>query len=462
LSPRDASSLSHSNPGTDQLTGLPSLRAFEFALSEAGLAADIGGRNLALLVINLDGFEAFNQTHGHLRGDLVLCDVAARLRALAGPNAVARLAGDEFIVLLLSDPDPQQASTLAAQLIAEIGRPFEIDGRRASVSCSVGIAMYPQHGTVSTLTNNACAAMRAAKKLGGASFALVDKRMLKDIRDEVELLRDLRLAQERGQFELYYQAKIHSPSGEISGVEALMRWNHPTRGLVSPAMFIPLAERCGLINFMGRWVIGEACRQARAWRDQGLRMPVAINLSAQQLRQADLVSQIAGALRLHRISPGLLTCEVTESSAMDDMDSTIAVLTELANMGVHVSIDDFGTGYSSLSYLRKLPARELKIDRSFVLDLERSSDARQVARAVINLAKALDLKVVAEGVETEGQAHMLREYGCDQLQGYLFARPMTSQAMYLWAAFADGPRSMKFRDSLFKESNDTLPLPLAH
>jgi len=446
---------------TDQLTGLPGLRAFESGLSQAGAAADLQNRHLALLVMNLDGFGAINQTLGHLCADQLLREVADRVRSVVDRHAVARLAGDEFVILMLDDPDPQDAAMLAARLIDEVGRPFDVNGRQASISCSLGIAMYPQHGAISSLTAHACAAMRAAKGKGGASYAFVDQRMLRDVNDEVALLRDLRLALTRQQFELHYQPKIHSPSGEITGVEALIRWNHPTRGVVSPAIFIPLAERCGLVNSIGRWVIGEACRQTRAWRDQRLRMRVAINLSAHQLRQADLAAQIADALRLHRISPDLLTCEVTESSAMDDVDATIAVLSDLARMGVRVSIDDFGTGHSSLSYLRKLPASELKIDRSFVLDLEASSDARKVALAVINLAKALDLKVVAEGVETQGQERLLREFGCDQLQGYLFAKPMTSRALYLWAAFDEGPRSMKFRDSLFKDSNDTAPLPLS-
>ena len=454
-----AGGLSQSHEPVDQLTGLPGLQTFESTLARSARAADLKDTQLALLVMNLDGFRTINQTFGHLGGDRVLREVAARIRVLVMPDMAVRLAGDEFLLLLLDDPDGRKASALAVRLIAEVARPFSFEGREASLACSVGIAMYPQHGAMPTLAAHACAAMRAAKVLGGASYAFFEQRMLESVRDEIALLRDLRVALERRQLELYYQPKIHAPTGEITGVEALLRWNHPARGVVGPAIFIPLAERCGLINALGRWVIGEACRQARAWRDQGLRMRVAINLSMHQLRQSDLVAQISDALKYHQINPDLLTCEVTESAAMDDISATIAILAKIAGLGVHISIDDFGTGHSSLSYLRKLPAKELKIDRSFVLDLELSADARKVAVAVINLAKALSLKVVAEGVETEGQERLLREFGCDQLQGYLFAKPMTAKALYLWAAGDEGPRQMKFRDSLFKDSSDTKPVP---
>ena len=228
--------------------------------------------------------------------------------------------------------------------------------------------------------------------------------------------------------------------------------------MVSPMIFIPIAERYGLITALGRWVIDQACKQARAWRDAGLRMRVAINLSVHQLRQPDLAEQIRAVLTRYQINPDLLTCEITESSAMDDIDATVRVLGQLDATGVHLSIDDFGTGHSSLSYLRKLPADELKIDRSFVLDLETSEDARKVASAVINLAKSLNLKVVAEGVETEGQNKILRDFGCDQLQGYLFAKPMSAKALTLWAMEDVGPRAMSFRDSLFKETTSASTL----
>jgi EAL domain-containing protein (putative c-di-GMP-specific phosphodiesterase class I) len=383
--------------------------------------------------------------------------MTARLRGLSKPHHCARLSGDEFMALVSDDPDEDAISTHATRLIGAIGQPYFYEGRELSLSCSIGVAMYPEHGALSTLIAHAQLAMSAAKAAGGATYAFFEHRMLRGVRDDVELSRDLRQALAKGQIELYYQPKIHAPSGEITGAEALMRWQHPQRGMISPSVFIPIAERYGIINALGHWVIDEACRQARAWRDNGLRMRVAINLSVHQLRQADLVEHIYQALQRHRINPELITCEVTESSAMDDAEVTMRVLGQLKELGVHLSIDDFGTGHSSLSYLRKLPADELKIDRSFVSDLETSEEARKVALAVINLAKALDLQVVAEGVETEGQNRILREYGCDQLQGYLFAKPMSAKALALWAMHDEGPRALAFRSSLFKE---TSPLPV--
>ena len=434
----------------DPLTGLPNRPLFEGTLAQAVQQADAGRRRLALLLINLDDFKPINEAFGHHGGDRLLREVAARLRGLAPPHMTARLAGDEFLVLLTDDPLAEAVSARAAELLAAVSRPFQVDGREISISCSIGVAMYPEHGAASTLVAHAEAAMRTAKSAGGASHAFFEARMINGSRDQAELLRDLRQALARGQLELYYQPKIDAPTGEITGAEALVRWNHPQRGMVSPVVFIPIAERYGLIGSLGQWVIEESCRQVRAWRDTGLRMRVAINLSVQQLRQPDLAERIAAALALHQINPELITCEITESSAMDDTEVTMRVLGELAKVGVHISIDDFGTGHSSLAYLRKLPAQELKIDRSFVMDLETSEDARKVASAVVNLAKALDLKVVAEGVETEGQNRILREFGCDQLQGFLFAKPMSAKALALWAMDDVGPRTMSFRDSLFK------------
>lgn len=436
----------------DPLTGLPTRALFDGGLAQAVQHADAAGHRLALLVINLDGFKTINQTYGHQGGDQVLREVAARLRALAKPHRAARMNGDEFLMLLAEDPTINDASALAVSVIDAIAKPFKIGARAATLSCSIGVAMYPEHGARSTMIGHAHAAMGAARAAGGASHAFFDARMIKGMREDAELLRDLRVALEQRRLELYYQPKIHAPSGEITGAEALIRWHHPQRGMVSPAIFIPIAERYGLINAIGYWVIEEACRQVRAWRDEGLRMRVAINLSMHQLRQPDLAARIGTALQRHQINPDLITCEVTESTAMDDTDVTMRVLGELDAVGVHISIDDFGTGHSSLSYLRKLPADELKIDRSFVSDLETSEDARKVAVAVVNLAKALNLKVVAEGVETEEQNRILREFGCDQLQGYLFAKPMSAKALALWAMDDVGPRTMNFRSSLFQET----------
>ena len=273
---------------------------------------------------------------------------------------------------------------------------------------------------------------------------------------ELALLRhDLRQAVERRQFELVFQPKIDAKSLQITAAEALLRWNHPTRGVISPALFIPLAERHGLIIAIGNWVIEEACRQAAHWRDQGLRMRVAVNISGAQLRQEDLVRRIGESLHRHGLRPERFTCEITESVAMEDTLATQQAFEALRGAGVHVSIDDFGTGYSSLASLRKLPAAELKIDRAFVADLEHSADARAIAQAIVQMAHALGLRVVAEGVETTAQRDRLVALGCDELQGFLFAKPMSATALGLWADQDDAGARPAFRDSLFAETAAT-------
>ncbi len=441
----------------DPLTELPNRQIFEGMLAQAFKRADATQAKLGLLLINLDGFKGINETLGHRIGDRLLREVASRLRALAQPHMVARQGADEFLMLIPNDANPQVAAELAASILVSLGKPCLLDGREASVTCSIGIALYPEDGGASALIAHADAAMRFAKSSGGAAYCFFESRMVDGFRDQAEVLRDLRRALAQGELELFYQPKIHAPTGEITGAEALMRWQHPRRGMISPVEFIPLAERFGLICQLGNWLIDEVCRQIHAWRDTGLRMRVAINLSVHQLRQPDLVERIAKALHANDVNPSLMTCEITETVAMEDTETTIRVFHQLAKLGVSISIDDFGTGHSSLSYLRKLPASELKIDRSFVLDLETSEDARKVASAVINLAKSLDLKVVAEGVETEGQNRILRDFGCDQLQGYLFAKPMSAKALALWAMDDVGPRTMNFRDSLFKATRPAEP-----
>jgi diguanylate cyclase len=442
---------------SDALTQLPNRMHFDQQLEAAAVRADAAGTPLALLFVGLDGFKTVNDSFGRRVGDQLLVEMASRLRASAGGGAIARVGGDEFVLLLGPGADKQVAGTVAQRLLGVVAEPFDIEGRQAPMSCSIGVVLYPQDGNTGGAMARAEAAARYAKRSGGATFAFFEPRMLGDAREQVELLRDLRQAVARNQLELYYQPKIHAPSGEVTGAEALLRWHHPQRGMVSPAVFVPIAERHGLIGTLGQWVIEEACRQARAWRDQGLRMRVAINLSVHQLRQPDLADRIAAALKANQINPQLLTCEITESVAMEDAEGTMRIFEKLAAVGVHISIDDFGTGYSSLAYLRKLPAGELKIDRSFVLDLETSADARAVVDAVVKLAQALGLKVVAEGVETEAQNQILRSLGCDELQGYLFAKPMSAKALALWAMNDVGPRALEFRDSLFAE---TLPTAL--
>ena len=441
----------------DSLTGLPTRVFFERRLYESAKRCDARKGRLAVLFIDLDGFKPVNDSFGHSSGDRVLERVGKRLRTLVRSNDVAaRVGGDEF-VLLLNGATQESAAQTAAFVIDALSKPYSIEEREVTISCSIGIAMYPDRCAANKLIARADAAMYAAKRSGGSRHCFFSPEMDMDAEANFDMVRDLRqaLAAPDGSegLELHFQPKIDVASSKVTGAEALVRWRHPQRGLIGPDAFVPLAERSGLMGPLGNWVIEAACKQARTWRDSGLRMRVAINLSAHQMRQDDLADRIADGLRRHRIHPSLLTCEITESAAMEDTGTTQETFRRLGELGAHLSIDDFGTGYSSLSYLRQLPAEELKIDMSFVKDVDRSPDARAVVDAVVKLAHALGLKVVAEGVETPRQQQALVELGCDELQGFLFAKPMTGRALLLWA-LADRSKLSDFRDSLFGETRE--------
>jgi diguanylate cyclase (GGDEF)-like protein len=426
----------------DPLTGLPNRLLFEQRLHEA-LAAPAPGRGgaapqLAILFIDLDGFKPINDLLGHTVGDEVLRIVARRLaQAVRGSDTIARVGGDEFVMLLRGEGGRVDATHAARRLIDLVLRPFEGGGRRLQLSCSIGIALHPEHGPADRLLAHADAAMYACKRSGGNGWAFYEPQMDPSREAGLGLHIDLRDAIEHGQLQLHYQPKVCGRTGRTLGVEALLRWRHPARGMVSPLVFIPLAERYGLVNRLGHWVVEETCRQIERWAGQGMRMHVAINLSAQQLRDDELVDRVRAALARHGVLPEQLLCEITESVAMGDFDATQQAFDGLAAAGVMLSIDDFGTGYSSLAYLRRLPARQLKIDRSFVSDLETSVDARAIVSAVIQLAHALGLRVVAEGVETEGQRDVLVGLACDELQGYLFAKPMAADEVLPWIRARD-------------------------
>jgi diguanylate cyclase (GGDEF)-like protein len=443
-------------PTVDSLTQLPTRVYFEDRLAAAATKADATATRLALLFIDLDGFKPVNDTYGHSIGDLVLEQVGQRLKAMSrGKDVVARVGGDEFLLLLTNVTSQEAIAHVADRLIQGLSHPYAAEGREVMISCSVGIAMYPDACSHAKLIARADAAMYASKRSGGSKYCFYSSAMDADAEAQFELLRDLRKAVVAKEFELLYQPKIDARSGKVTAVEALLRWKHPTRGLLLPSTFIPIAERFGLIGQIGNWVIEDACRQSRQWREKGVRMRVAINLSAHQMRQDDIVERITGALHAHKIHPSLLTCEITESAAMEDTKTTQATFRRLGELGTHLSIDDFGTGYSSLSYLRKLPAEELKIDRSFIMDLEHSADARAVVDAVIKLAHALGLKVVAEGVENQRQQQILVQMGCDELQGFLFAKPMSARALMLWAVNDRSEGASVFKPSLFDETRQT-------
>ncbi len=426
----------------DSLTGLSTRLNLEDQLAAAAMRAESRQRRIALLYIDLDGFKPVNDSHGYGAGDRLLREMGQRLLTIGRTtDAVARMGGDEFLMLLDGDPDRASAALVADRVRHALQAPCVIDGRDVSLCCSIGIVLYPDHGPRAKLIARADAAMLAAKQAGGNMHCFFDERMDSDAQGAIDLQRDLRHALDMNEgLSLHYQPKINGRTGHIMGVEALLRWQHPVKGMLSPAVFVPVAERFGLIGKLGQWVTDEACRQVRAWMDAGLQMRVAINLSVHQLRQADLVDKVQQSLQRHQVPPELVTFEVTESAAMEDAKASLRIFDMLAQIRVSLSIDGVGTGYSSLNYLRKLPAKQLKIDRSFVQDVDREGDAQAIVRAVIKLSHALGLEVVAEGVETEAQQLVLQRMGCDQLQGYLYARPMAADPLYKWATGPDLPQ----------------------
>ncbi|RZJ11971.1 MAG: bifunctional diguanylate cyclase/phosphodiesterase [Acidovorax sp.] len=438
----------------DALTGLPNRLLFEDRLLHALLRLDRTNHHrvedrLAVLFVDLDGFKPINDSFGHAAGDVILRSAAARLLQEAGEgDTVARVGGDEFLILLENVSDVAASITVANRVLASLSQPFEVSGKHVQIACSIGIVVHPDHGDRNKLVANADAAMYAAKRAGGSCYALFEPHMGSDASEQLELQNDLRQALDRGELALHYQPKIDGTRGQISGVEALLRWKHPKHGMVSPVVFIALAERFGLIGRLGNWVINEACRQTAEWGRSGMRMRVAINLSVHQLRESGLAERIEQALLRHGLEASQLLCEITESVAMEDIKATQRTFEGLARIGVFLSIDDFGTGYSSLNYLRQLPAQQLKIDRSFVNDLESSEDARAVVAAVISLAHALGLRVVAEGVETGGQRDILLAMGCDELQGFFYARPMPADMLLAWSQGEKPPGSADFTPSV--------------
>jgi diguanylate cyclase len=448
----------------DTLTCLPNRRLLFERLKQVGERCDAEGRQAALLFIDLDGFKPLNDLFGHGFGDAVLCEVAHRLVSVArGADTVARLGGDEFVILLADIDGPEVAHRVAMRVVAAVQAPLRLARRDARLSASVGVALYSQERSPTRLLAAADAAMHDAKRRGGGQVVFFSTHMAEDAREQMELQRDLRLAieqPERGELSLHYQPKVDARDGRVTGVEALLRWHHPERGWVGPAVFIPVAERFGLIDRLGAWVIDQACAQVRLWQQQGLRLRVAVNLSMHQLRQAGLVDRVRAALLRHGLTPSRLMFEITESTAMEDGDATGRVFDELAALGTSLSIDDFGTGYSSLAYLRRLPSRQLKIDRSFVMDLDTCSDAVAIVEAVIRLAHALGLSVVAEGVETASQRDLLCQLQCDELQGYLFSCAVPGDTVMRWALDVDRPELLHF-DPSTRVDPMTTPAPAA-
>ncbi|MDN3568532.1 EAL domain-containing protein [Paeniroseomonas aquatica] len=409
----------------DALTGLANRTLLRGRLEEA-LARASRGESFAVLYLDLDRFKAVNDTLGHPVGDELLRAVTARLRAsIREVDTAARLGGDEFAVVQASLHQPQDATVLARRLIEELSRPYEIQGQQLVVGTSIGIALAPEDGaSADVLLKHADLALYRAKSEGRGTWRFFEREMDAQMQARRRLELDLRRALAEQEFQLLFQPLVHVGSRRIIGFEALVRWHHPERGLISPAEFIPLAEETGLIMPLGEWVLHTACREAASWPEQ---VSVAVNVSAVQFRSPLLVDAVAAALRASGLPGSRLEIEVTESIMLQDNVATLAILHRLHGLGVRISMDDFGTGYSSLSYLRSFPFDKIKIDQSFVRDLDKQGDARAIVSAISGLGRSLGMSTTAEGVETQEQFEQLRADGCLEAQGYLFGRPMPAR-----------------------------------
>jgi diguanylate cyclase len=417
----------------DALTGLPNRTLLFDALERAIELARAERSHVALMLMDLDRFKEVNDTFGHHFGDALLKQVAFRVQnQIHDSDVVARLGGDEFAIVLPNVDDTNGAAAVARRIVNTLEQPFVIEGQVLDVGASIGIAMFPEHGAdARTLLRRADVAMYTAKQQqSGYSFHRDDAETRSP--DQLALVVELRGAVERNELELYYQPKLHLRSGLMTRAEVLMRWNHPQRGLLSPAAFIPMAERTGLIRGMTDWLLDHALGQVSTWQEQGAPVHLAINISARSLLDQSLPGKISRMLEHHGVDARFLKVEITESSIMADPAHALAILSMLQSMGVRLSIDDFGTGYSSLTHLRELPVDEIKIDKSFVIGMTRSEADAAIVRTVIDLAHNLGKQVCAEGVEDRETWQMLMELGCDLAQGYWIGRPMSATDLMRW------------------------------
>ncbi|MCW9059669.1 MAG: EAL domain-containing protein [Gammaproteobacteria bacterium] len=415
----------------DVLTGLPNRYLLNDRIEQAISQAHRERHSLGLMFLDLDRFKNVNDSLGHQVGDRMLMEVAKRLRGLVREeDTVSRLGGDEFIILLLG-VDAEGAAHVASKIIRSMAEPFMIGGNELTITPSIGIAMYPEDGQgIETLLQCADSAMYKAKDTGRNTYRFFTTEMHSHIRRTLQLENALRRALERNELTLHYQPQLEISSGDIVGVEALLRWHHPELGMVSPADFIPIAEDSGLILPIGEWVLRSAVQQNRAWQQAGLgHFAMAVNISAVQFRQASLAQMVGQILREFGLAPGWLELELTESITMEDPLTAIGMMDRLHEQGVRLSIDDFGTGYSSLSYLKRFRINKLKIDQSFVQDITSDPDDEAIVDAVISLADSLQLRTIAEGVETAEQLEFLRSKGCDEIQGYYFSKPLPAQKL---------------------------------
>ena len=431
-----ADSLAHANEKLlqaalhDPLTQLPNRMLLQDRIEQAIEKAQRRQFSFAVMFCDLDGFKAINDAYGHQLGDKLLIQMSERVSALLrSHDTFARLGGDEFVIVFQVD-DPEDAAVVAERIIACVAEPFLIDALELQVTASLGIALYPADATDErALMAHADAAMYHTKDSGRNGYTFFTESMHVSANRQLKLLQELRRAIQRDELVLHYQPKFPANGQALIGAEALVRWQHPELGLLSPDNFIPVAERSGLILPLGDWVLDRACAQLRQWHDAGYPdWSMAVNLSPLQFASSSLLDTVRRTLEKHALDPRHLTLEVTETTAMKDVEASLQILHGLTDMGVNISIDDFGTGYSSLLYLKRMPATELKIDRAFVRDLEDNAEDAAIVSSIIALGRSLQLQIVAEGVETDGQRQYLSDLGCDLLQGYHLGRPVAADA----------------------------------
>ena len=417
----------------DALTRLPNRSLLTDRLSQAILQAERSGRRVTVAFIDLDNFKLVNDGLGHGAGDELLKTVAQRMvKCVRATDTVVRLGGDEFVIVLVDHDDgPATVTTILEKVRSTIAEPITIEGQAVRVTCSVGLATFPDDGgDAETLLKNADAAMYQAKAAGRDNFQFFTEAMNTEVHERLLLQVELRDALARQEFVVEYQPQMDLRSGQVFAVEALVRWNHPTRGVLPPDRFIGLAEECGLIVQLGDWVLQTACRQNKAWQDAGLPpIRVSVNVSARQFKEKSWIDRVRKALLASGLDAKYLELELTESLIMQDVQKAVALMRELQAIGVQFAIDDFGTGYSSLSALKSFPVARLKIDQSFVRNLPYDADDRGIATAVISLGQKLNMKVIAEGVENDAQLEFLTRHNCDEIQGFQFSRPVESTAI---------------------------------
>lgn len=417
----------------DALTDLPNRILLHDRLEQAVYIASRDKISLAVLVLDLDRFKEINDTLGHNNGDRVIKQVATRLRSVTPESdTVARLGGDEFAIVLSKIADENDAAEVVRKIEEALHAPFMLEGLKLDIQASVGIAFYPEHGTDAyTLLQRADVAMYVAKQ-NHSGFVVYSATLDQHSPRRLTLMGELRQAISRDELVLHYQPKVDVNTGMVKELEALVRWKHQVHGLIPPDEFIPLAEQTGLINLLTLWVLNQSLMQCAKWRSEGLELGVAVNLSTHGLLDLEFPDMVSRALAAHDVSPEKLVIEITESTIMMDADRAMQVLTRLATMGVRLSVDDFGTGYSSLSYLSKLPVKEIKIDKSFVMDMEHGSTNASIVHATIDLGHNLGLEVIAEGVENDVILSRLQALGCNGAQGYYFTRPLDAERFADW------------------------------